>query len=143
MADPNAGRPLAAKLGITAGSRLGLLGAPHEWSIPELPSGVEVRRSLAPDLPVAVVFVTSRLQLAAQVASIPSRLGPATALWVAWPRRAGGHTSDLTDNLVRALLLPTGLVDVKVASLDRDWSALKFVRRQKRRRAAEEAEPPD
>jgi hypothetical protein len=54
-------------------------------------------------------------------------------LWVAWPRRAGGHTSDITDNIVRQIVLPLGLVDVKVAALDQDWSGLKFVWRKELR----------
>ena len=61
------------------------------------------------------------------------RLAPAASLWLAWPRRAGGHHSDLTDQLLRDVLLPFGLVDVKVAALDHDWSGLKFVWRRQRR----------
>jgi hypothetical protein len=57
-------------------------------------------------------------------------------LWVAWPRRAGGHTSDITDNVVRGIVLPLGLVDTKVAALDQDWSALRVVWRRERRSAA-------
>jgi len=55
------------------------------------------------------------------------------SLWIAWPRRAAGHISDITDNVVRNVALPLGLVDVKVAALDEDWSALKFVWRKKLR----------
>jgi hypothetical protein len=54
-------------------------------------------------------------------------MGKQAALWVAWPRRAGGHTSDVSENDLRDLFLPTGLVDVKVAALDADRSGLKFV----------------
>ena len=60
-------------------------------------------------------------------------LAPTSALWIAWPRRAGGHRSDITDSLVRETLLPIGVVDVKVAALDEDWSGLKFVWRKDRR----------
>jgi hypothetical protein len=55
------------------------------------------------------------------------------SLWLAWPRRAGGHESDITDNLVREAALPLGLVDVKVAALDHDWSSLRFVWRKELR----------
>ena len=56
-------------------------------------------------------------------------------VWVAWPRTASGHASDLSDEAVRGALLPHGLVDVKVARLDEDWSGLKFVWRRERRAA--------
>ena len=55
------------------------------------------------------------------------------ALWLAWPRRAGGHRSDITDNEIRAVVLPLGLVDIKVAALDDDWSGLKVVWRKELR----------
>ncbi|MBV8464286.1 MAG: hypothetical protein JO368_13395 [Acidimicrobiales bacterium] len=68
--------------------------------------------------------------------ALAAALGPAAALWVAWPRRAGGHQSDVTDALVRDTLLPVGVVDVKVAAIDADWSGLKFVWRKAARPAA-------
>jgi len=52
---------------------------------------------------------------------------------VAWPRRAGGHRSDITDNLLREVLLPVGVVDIKVAALDEDWSGVRFVWRKANR----------
>jgi hypothetical protein len=55
------------------------------------------------------------------------------ALWIAWPRRAAGHRSDVTENLIREVALPLGLVDTKVAALDADWSGLKIVWRRERR----------
>ena len=60
-------------------------------------------------------------------------LGPEDALWLAWPRKAAGHVSDLGDNVVRAAALQTGLVDIKVAAIGEDWSGLRFVWRRERR----------
>ncbi len=57
-------------------------------------------------------------------------LGPDEALWLLWPRRAAGHDSDVTENLLREAVLPTGLVDVKVAAVGEDWSGLRFVWRR-------------
>ena len=76
------------------------------------------------------------MPLAADVAAVPPLVGnlpKRSALWVAWPRKAGGHVSDINDNLVREVLLPTGVVDVKVAAIDADWSGLKFVWRKENR----------
>ena len=56
---------------------------------------------------------------------------PRTPLWIVWPRRAAGHDSDVTENLLREVVLPTGLVDVKVAAVGEDWSGLRFVWRRR------------
>ena len=64
------------------------------------------------------------------VDTVAAVLGPDEALWVLWPRRAAGHESDVTENLLREVVLPTGLVDVKVAAVGEDWSGLRFVWRR-------------
>ena len=86
------------------------------------------RRPAGADVTIAFYRQLSRLQ--ADAADLVAALGPESSLWLAWPRRAGGHESDITDTEVRAALLPTGLVDTKVAALDEDWSGLKFVWRK-------------
>jgi hypothetical protein len=133
------GTPLAKKLGIKRGHKLLLVGAPEDWYIPDLPEGVEIRRRRdalrAGDLQAEVViaFFSSAIRFAKTGPGIAQQLATNAALWVAWPRRAGGHESDLTDQLLRDTLLPIGVVDVKVAALDEDWSGLKFVWRRERR----------
>jgi hypothetical protein len=66
-------------------------------------------------------------EIARRLPALAERIYPAGALWVAWPRRAAGHTSDITDNVVRGHALAIGLVDVKVAAIDNDWSGLRLV----------------
>jgi hypothetical protein len=130
------GTPLAKKLGIKDGAVLALVGAPPKWSR-DLPDGVTVvrksrQRARLVDADVALVFCRT----AADVADVPSlveSLPEQGTLWVAWPRKAGGHVSDISDNLLREVLLPTGVVDVKVAAVDVDWSGLKFVWRKENR----------
>ena len=75
----------------------------------------------------------SNTNAAEAVPSLVESLPKPGALWVAWPRKAGGHVSDVDENLLREVLLPTGVVDVKVAALDVDWSGLKFVWRKENR----------
>jgi len=138
--DRSAGSPstqLAAKIGIGPGHVVHLLGAPPGWSVPELPHDVRIRRRTTAGAgggaDVAIAFCRSSADLERRGVPLARALGDASTLWIAWPRRAGGHESDLTDSLVRAILLPLGVVDVKVAALDADWSGLKFVRRRENR----------
>jgi hypothetical protein len=123
---------LAKKLAIKEGHVLALLDAPAGWAVPDLPDGVEVRTDLrrAPDTTIA--FVRSRGELNRQAPRLVKATGPTAGLWIAWPRKAGGHVSDMTEQSLRDTFLPTGLVDVKVAAIDDDWSGLRFVWRKDR-----------
>jgi hypothetical protein len=125
------GTPLFKKLGIKPGHRLALVSAPAGWAVPDLPEGVEV--GSAEGAQVVVAFFGSAAELAAGIEALGQAVFPAGALWVAWPRRAGGHDSDITENGIRDVVLPLGLVDTKVAALDDDWSGLKLVWRKERR----------
>lgn len=132
------GTPLAKKLGVKPGHLVVLNRAPAGWQIPDLPHQAAVRRRTAPQeatADITVVFCRSRRQLERDAAALTAALATAGALWIAWPRRAAGHSSDITESGLRDLLLPFGIVDVKVAALDNDWSALKFVWRKSRRGA--------
>jgi hypothetical protein len=121
--------PLARKLGAKPGLEVVLRHAPQGWGIDGVsPSDVPVERA-----DVVVAFYRNRASLEDDVALMPRELGKAASWWIAWPRKAGGHVSDITENLLRELVLPAGLVDVKVAALDDDWSGLKFVWRKENR----------
>jgi hypothetical protein len=140
------GTPLWKKLGLKPDGMALLLGAPPGWSIGALPAGVSAQTDRSPataDAPgsggdrgaVTVVFLGALAELAAAVEPLAQRIFPDGALWVAWPRRAGGHESDIREQDIRDLALPLGLVDVKVAALDEDWSGLRLVWRKERRHA--------
>lgn len=125
--------PLARKLGVRDGHAVALVGAPPAWSIPELEPGVRVRRGLRGRADVVIAFVRSRAELEKASARLVGAVPPDGSLWLVWPRKAGGHVSDVTEQSLRDELLPTGLVDTKVAALDDDWSGLRFVWRRERR----------
>lgn len=129
------GTPLARKLGIGPGARVALLGAPggFEDDLAPLPSGVRLIRRLAADLDVAVLFVTRRAELERRFPVAAARLTPAGGLWVAWPKRSSGVATDLTEDVLREVGLPLGLVDNKVCAVDEVWSGLRFVWRRERR----------
>ena len=80
-----------------------------------------------------MAFFTEAGDIAAQIRGLGRLIYPAGALWVAWPRRAAGHRSDITENFIRDQVLPIGLVDVKVAAIDDDWSGLRLVWRAENR----------
>ncbi len=123
------GTPLGRKLGITAGASVAVLHAPPDWDVPEVPDGVRIRHDLRVRPDVILAFYRRLEDLRREVGRLDRGVGTDGALWVLWPRRAAGHASDITEQATRDLLLPTGLVDVKVASVGGDWSGLRFVRR--------------
>jgi hypothetical protein len=96
------------------------------------PGGLELTGEAgAADLIVA--FFARAADLGLRLPGLAERIFPDGAVWAAWPRRAGGHTSDITDNVVREYALPLGLVDVKVAAIDDDWSGLRLCWRRENR----------
>ena len=126
----------AAKLGIRPGQRVQLHQPPAGWALADPPPGLLVTRDGAGPADLIIAFFTTAQDMAAQLDGLARRVFPAGGLWVAWPRRAGGHHSDITDNVIRARALPIGLVDVKVAAIDDDWSGLRLVWRADRRSMA-------
>jgi hypothetical protein len=126
------GRPQAAKLGLRAGQRVHLLHPPPGWALADPPGGL---LDAGPDGPadLIIAFFAAEVELTAALDGLARRIYPAGALWAAWPRRAGGHRSDITDNVIRQHALPMGLVDVKVAAIDNDWSGLRLVWRVENR----------
>jgi hypothetical protein len=125
------GTPLPRKLGIKADTRLGLIGAPHDFDevLGELPPGVTVRRRARGSFDVLVVFVQKRSELERRLPSLKNTLDQAGGLWVAWPKRSSGVATDMGEGTVRELGLASGLVDNKVCAIDATWSGLRFVYR--------------
>ncbi len=124
------GTPLPRKLGIAAGDAVLLSGAPAGFDLGPLPDAVTVhRRRSRQRYDVVLAFCPDRAALQAGFGPWKALLGPAGALWVAWPKRASGVVTDLGDNAVREHGLAGGLVDVKVCAVDEVWSAIKLVYR--------------
>jgi hypothetical protein len=137
-------KPLWRKLGVEESGEVLLIDAPRDWSIPGAPAGAKItrERGRAREISRPATIVAFFVALAGVRASLPAlaeRIFPAGAVWVAWPRRAGGHDSDIREQDIRELALPLGLVDVKVAALDEHWSGLRLVWRVERRQAARTA----
>jgi hypothetical protein len=126
------GRPQSAKLGLKTGQRLHLHQPPAGWALTDPPGGLGPADADG-HADVIIAFFTSADDIGRQIDDLGRRIFPAGALWIAWPRRAAGHRSDITDNVIREHALPLGLVDVKVAAIDDDWSGLRVVWRLEQR----------
>jgi hypothetical protein len=124
------GKALWQKLGLKAGQRLYLAGAPSHLS--QLLEGAQKVARLArlAEFDVALLFVTSRSALAAELARTLPKLADGAMIWVAWPKKASGVATDVTEDTVRDVALPMGIVDVKVCAIDATWSGLKLLRRR-------------
>lgn len=127
------GTPLPKKLGIVTGSAVAIVDDPgHARELLEpLPDGVTFERPA--DADVTVFFTTERAALASRIDELGRAIHPDRMLWVAWPKRASGVPTDVTEDVVREVALPLGLVDTKVCAIDATWSGLRLVWRKERR----------
>jgi hypothetical protein len=126
------GTPLERKLGIKPGHRLALLGAPDGFQL-DLPDDVTVKRRAAGKADVIVAFFTARAELERRLPALRALMEPAAGLWIAWPKRASNVPTDITEDVLREVALPTGLVDNKVCAIDATWSGLRLVIRKDQR----------
>lgn len=128
-------RTLIEKLGIKEGLRIAIVNAPRGYraTLGKLPLGVKVISKPAGMLGLIHLFTADRDVLQQQIPRLLPFLEPAGALWISWPKKASRVPTDITEDVVRAVALPTGLVDVKVAAIDEIWSGLKLVRRLRNR----------
>lgn len=127
------GTPLDRKLGVAPGHRVLLLGAPDQFvgGTLVLPDGAQLVGGGPFD--VAVLFATERAALERELARLLPSMPSGAALWVAWPKRAAKVPTDITEDVVREVALPTGLVDNKVCAIDELWSGLRLVVRKEHR----------
>ena len=128
------GTPLVKKLGIKEGFKVAFVNAPKNFASDlDLPSDVRVNTSTRQPLDFALLFVKSQTQLEQKFVQLAAKLKPDGMLWVSWPKKSSGVSSDLDENIVREIGLEKGMVDIKVCAVDEIWSGLKFVIRVKDR----------
>ncbi len=123
------GTPLPKKLGIKAGAVVLVLGAPGDFEdvLGDLPEGASLVRRPGPRCDLTIWFPRSRVELESNIGEIGFLAG---AIWIAWPKKASGVTTDLSESIVRETGLATGLVDFKVCAIDATYSGLKFTKRK-------------
>jgi len=128
------GTPLVKKLGIKAGFNVALVNAPSDFVVKlDLPPEVTINSRSRKPLDFVLLFVKSEKELKASFSAHAARLNPSGMLWVAWPKKSSGVTTDLSFTNVQAIGLAGGLVDTKICAVNTVWSGLKFVFRLKDR----------
>ena len=129
------GTPLVKKLGIKPGARVLTVGAPREYSsrLEPLPEGASISSRLHGKVDIVHLFVSARKKLAKALPGAIERIAPHGMIWVSWPKKAAKVSTDVTEDTVRELALPLGLVDVKVCAVSEVWSGLKLVIRRENR----------
>lgn len=128
------GKPLAAKLGLAAGQRVALCEAPADyWALCAFDPGSVTVAGPRQRFDFGHVFVDTRAKLARELARRVPRLEKTGMLWISWPKKSSGLATDLSEDALRELALPLGIVDVKVCAVTAQWSGLKFVWRRERR----------
>lgn len=131
------GTPLAQKLGIKPGTIVVAINAPPHYEKLLGPIAGEVRftnRAKA-DANFIHFFTKSRAELEKQLARLRPKLVDPGMLWVSWPKKSSGIVTDVTEDVIRAVALPLGFVDVKVCAVDETWSGLKLMIRRTNRKS--------
>ena len=130
------GTPLAKKLGIKPGTRLRAVNAPADYAalLAPLPENVTFTRTDSDELDVVHLFTKTRSELIKLIDRYKTKIKQNGAIWVSWPKKASGIPSEITEDTVREVALPLGLVDIKVCAVDETWSGLKLVIRKENRK---------
>src|SRR6476659_3618425 len=122
------GKPLAQKLGVVAGCTVAAIGTPANYQelLRPLPNGV---RFCAVNAKPQLIhyFCTERVRLAKDLPALRRKMRDEAMLWISWPKKNAGLATTVTEDVVRELALPLGLVDTKVCAVDETWSALRLV----------------
>lgn len=129
------GTPLAQKLGIKAATTVCAMDPPDDYRalLDPLPADVRFVSTLSADSDLVHVFARERRELDATLQFLRTRMRSNAAIWVSWPKRASKLPTDITEDVIRELALPLGLVDVKVCAVNAIWSGLKLVIRKELR----------
>lgn len=129
------GTPLVKKLGIKEGASVLLLEAPGEYAewLGTLPKGAAFVDRLTPAVSVIHVFAARKAKLMLHLQRLRKTMAADAAVWVSWPKKASKMPTDITEDVIRDIALPLGLVDVKVCAVTDVWSGLRLVIRRSER----------
>ncbi|HEX9847011.1 MAG TPA: DUF3052 domain-containing protein [Acidimicrobiia bacterium] len=126
------GTPLSEKLGIKEDMTVGILNPPDHFDLDELAEGVETHENEQP-ADLYLIFADRADDAERDFRVAMAMMPPDGSIWIAWPKKSSGVETDITENTLRELFLPTGMVDNKVCAIDETWSGLRFVVRKENR----------
>jgi hypothetical protein len=128
-------KPLHEKLGFKEGDKVATISAPADYRqlLDDPPAGLKISTTIGKDLDAIHLFATDRTSLARKLATAHRAILPDGMIWVSWPKKTSHIPSDITEDVIRELALPRGLVDVKVCAVSDVWSGLKLVLRKENR----------
>jgi len=129
------GTPLARELGIREACRVLLIEAPSEFAglLEPLPQGVIFEQTLSANTDIVIVFALRKTMLAQHVSRYRKAMRADAMIWSCWPKKSSGVASDISEDIIREIALPIGLVDIKVCAISAVWSGLKLVIRKELR----------
>jgi len=130
------GTPLAKKLGIKAGCRLRPESAPRNYLqlLAPLPDDVTISSRQKKGIDIWHLFMKSGNRLKSRLESLTTEMDDNSSIWVSWPKKSSKVKTDITEDVIRKIALPLGLVDIKVCAIDEIWSGLKLVIRKELRK---------
>jgi hypothetical protein len=131
------GTPLVQKLGIKAGATVTLIGPPANYRklLGKIPAGVKFSKKASHGMEFGHLFTKSRSDLDAILKELRGKIADSGTLWISWPKKSSGVATDITEDVIRAVALPRGFVDVKVCAVDETWSGLKLMIRRGNRKS--------
>ena len=129
------GTPLPKKLGLKDGGTLVLIDAPSgiENELKPIPAGATLSTKLNNETELVMLFCKDTASLKKSLPTVSKKLAADGSLWISWPKKTSKRFVDLTEDGIRTIVLPTGLVDVKVCAVNNDWSGLKLMVRKELR----------
>ncbi|MFC0350113.1 DUF3052 family protein [Undibacterium danionis] len=129
------GTPLAKKLGITENTQVYTIQAPDDYLqlLAPIPEGVQFMKKLGISTDIVHVFTKEKTQLQAELIKLRSTIKANGVIWISWPKKASKVPTDITEDTIREIALPLGLVDIKVCAVSEIWSGLKLVIRKELR----------
>lgn len=129
------GTPLVKKLGVKQSHKIYVKNSPCEYGelLNGIPEGVEIGKRLNPEVDMIHFFTKSKRELEREIKKYLSKLKQTGMIWVSWPKKSSKIKTDISEDVIREIVLPLGLVDVKVCAVDETWSGLKLVIRKENR----------
>jgi hypothetical protein len=130
------GTPLPQKLGIKPGLGVVTINAPANYRrlLGKIPGGVTFSDRMKPGSSFIHLFTNRRSELQKKVSILREKISDNGTVWVSWPKKSSGISTDVTEDVIREIALPLGFVDIKVCAVDEVWSGLKLMIRRENRR---------